>query len=72
MTKAAALAMINAMEGAKLPGTLALTFPGGAATYGVQFDFTHVYTGADLLNIANYCATNNLTLTATFSQFGVT
>lgn len=72
MTKAQALAMLNAMESVQMPGSAVLSFPGGAETWAVQFDTTHVYTGAQLEQIASYCASNNLTLTATFSAMGAT
>lgn len=71
MNKAAALATMNAMEGAKLPGSAIMSFPGGVETWAIALDTSHTYSGTDLLNIANYCATNALTLSAQFSAFGI-
>lgn len=72
MTKTQALAALNALEGALMPGSAVLTFPGGVAAWAIKLDTTHVYTGAQLAAVANYCATNGLTITATFSDFGIT
>jgi hypothetical protein len=73
MTKTQALAMLAAMESNSIPGSAVLSFPnGGAASYAVQLDTSHVYTGTQLGQIASYCATNALTISAQFTAFGVT
>lgn len=71
MTKAQALAAINAAEGALMPASAVMTFPGGVETWTVQLDPTFVYTGAQLSAITAYCAANGLALSARFTSLGI-
>lgn len=72
MTKAQALALVNALEARKMNCDALLRFDqAGVETWSVQLDTANVFTGADLTALAAYCATNNLVLSAQFSQLGV-
>lgn len=73
MTKPQALAMLAAMEGANIPGSVVLAFPQvGVPSYQVALDTSHIYTGVQLGQVASYCAQNGLTLSAQVSNMGVT
>lgn len=72
MTKAQALALVNAIEGRKIPCDCSLRFDAQLnEIWSVQLDTTYTYAGSDLSALAAYCAANQLQLTATFSQLGV-
>lgn len=71
MTKAQALALMEAIRARGLPASAVLSFPAGAELWGVQLDPGHVYDGSDLGALANYCAAQGLALTARFVALGV-
>ena len=55
-----------------MPGSCVLSYPSpGVEAWGINLDPTHVYTGAQLAAVANYCVTNNLKLSAQFSALGI-
>ncbi len=72
MTKTQALAALNALESATMPGSAVLSFPGGVETWTIQLDPSHVYMGSQIEAVAVYCATNGLTLSAQFTALGIT
>ena len=72
MTKAQALAAMNAVESVKMNASAVLAFnSSGVESWGIAFDPSAVYTGTQLAEIASYCATNGLTLTAQFTALGI-
>lgn len=72
MTRAQALAMLDAMASVQMPGQIVLSFPPGlGASYQVQMSVDRVYDGSELNLIADYCNANGLDLTAQFETFGV-
>ena len=71
MTKAQALALVTAIEGRAIPCSAHLTFSAGGEAWTVTIDATAPLSGADLSALANYCAANGLTVSATFSYLGV-
>lgn len=72
MTKAQALAFVNALESHTIPCDVSLRFqPDGSEQWSVQLDVTHTYTGADLAALTNYCAQQGLQITAIFDKLGV-
>lgn len=73
MTKPQALALMNALEGAKVAASAVLSFDvSGAPSWTVQLAPTVVYSGAQLAALTSYCATNNLLLSAQVAELGVT
>lgn len=73
MTKAQALAVMNALESVGMPASAVMTFANGVEQpWTVQLDASHVYSGAQLGQLATYCANNNLTLSAQFTALGIT
>lgn len=71
MTKDQALALMGALESQAMPASAVLTFS-PSESWDVQLDTSHVYTGSQLAQLAQYCATNGLTLTAQFTALGIT
>lgn len=71
MKKDAALAALNALEAAAMPGSAALSYLSGVETWTIMLDTTHVYTGAQIAAVADYALANNLTLSAQFTAFGL-
>lgn len=72
MTKNQALALMGALEARQVPADCLLRYDqGGTEQWSVQLDTEHAYSGADLIALGNYCATNNLVLSAQFKQLGV-
>lgn len=71
MTKAQALAIMNALEGQSMPASAVMSFS-PSETWAIQLDPSHVYTGTQLAQLSNYCAQNGLTLTAQFTALGIT
>jgi len=72
VTKAQALALMIALETAKVSASAVMTFAsGGSETWTVQLDPTTTYSGAQLAALSAYCSANGLSLTAIFSQLGV-
>jgi len=73
VNKAQALALMNALEGQKVNADAQLRFDNaGVESWLVAIEPTSPLTGAQLAALAAYCANNNLALTATFSQLGIT
>lgn len=73
MTKAQALALMNALEGQRVPGAAVLTFDAaGAEQWAVTIPNDFACTGAQLGSLSTYCAQNGLTLSAQFAYLGVT
>lgn len=73
MTKAQALALVNALEARSMPCDALLRFNGtGVETWTVNLDPTRVYMGADIAALAAYCTANNLSLSLIVSEMGVT
>lgn len=73
MTKAQALALMNAIEGQAVPAAAHMAFPPapGAETWTVTIPPEFALTGAQLVQLANYCAANGLVLSAQFAYLGV-
>jgi hypothetical protein len=73
MTKAAAYAMLDAMETVQMGGSVVMRFVGGVEqTFAVQLDPAQVFTGVQLGELSSYCATHGLTLSAQFTAIGIT
>jgi len=73
MTKAQAYAMLDAMETVKMGGSVVLRYVNGVEqTFAVQLDPAQVFSGVQLGQLASYCATNGLTLSAQFTALGIT
>lgn len=72
MTKAQALVALNVLETAKMNGSAVLSWSTtGVESWAITLDPSKVYTGAQLEAIAQYCATNGLTLSAQFTALGI-
>lgn len=72
MNKAAALALMNALEGQKVPGNALMRWDGtGAEVWTVEIDPDYVLSGVQLGLLTQYVAGAGLTLSATFSQLGI-
>lgn len=73
MTKAQALALMNALEGQAVAGAAHMAFPPapGVETWTVTIPPEVALTGAQLAQLANYCAAQGLVLSAQFSYLGV-
>lgn len=63
--------MLDAMKSVAMAGSAVLSYPQGVESWGITFDPAVVYTGSQLEQIASYCASNKLTLSAQFSALGV-
>lgn len=73
MTKGQALALVNALEQNAVPCSATLTFPaGGGEAWAVSIPDTYAITGPQIAALAQYCAAQGLTFSATFSYLGVT
>lgn len=73
MDKAHALALVNALEGAKVPCSAVLSFDGaGAEGWTVTIPPSFALDGAHLQSLITYCANNGLAVSATFSYLGIT
>lgn len=73
MTKAQALALVNALEARSMPCDTLLRFDAqGVETWAVELPADHTYTGAELEALASYCRTQGLALTAQLAALGIT
>jgi hypothetical protein len=72
VTKAQGIALLSAMEQARIPCSLVLGYDGaGGEVWTLALSTADPYTGPQLAELAAYCQSNGLTLSAMVSEIGV-
>lgn len=72
MTKAQALALVNALEGQLVPCSAVLSFPAaGGELWTVTIPPDHPLSGQQLSQLATYCQQQGLGLSAQFNYLGI-